>query len=254
MSLLSILPVSTMVAAPVVVPPAVRDPADIMTAQFPDDSYQFVLPPVAYPNIGPLKAMLATYQALVLAYNAAVLIFIGQTTVQNASGTYLDAHGAKYGVLRYTAELDNPYRARILAALSRGRNTLQAIHDTLQDYENGLSITTGGSPITVVVYDAESAPALVAADIAAGQPVPVFSFVIELDSQLNIDSAFFADYAAVDDQAFLFPGGTTFSNDSSTGDPNIPSLVKTVRLADTVPIYKSVVAYDSSVDPQNPSF
>jgi hypothetical protein len=227
---------------------SLEDPAELLTEQFPITPYNFGVPPIAYPTIGPIKAILSTYQSLILAFMAVVVSYISQTTVQTATGPYLDALGVLYGVLRYPGELDAAYRTRIFAAISRGRNTLAAIQAAVQDYENGLSIPTGGSPVTAMAYDQQSNPTLCAADAAAGTPVPIFYFVVQLSSSVNVDDAAFADYCACDDEAYLYQGGTSYIS-AASADPALIATVTSVRVANTIPIFKNAVNWDTSVDP-----
>ncbi len=216
------------------------DPADILTDYFPQDPYNFDVVPMEYAatGIGPYKAVITALATQITAYITAVNAFKIQTTIQSATGIYLDAHGVLYGVQRLTGEPDAAYRVRILEALTTGKLTILAIQNAVQKYLNSLASIDGGTPATAYVYDLLSDPTTCAADAAAGNPIVILQFVVEVSYGVDEDGVFFLDYSYLDYTTYLWAAGTSYATGGI--DPNLEAVVTAIKAAGTQPVYKTV--------------
>lgn len=117
---------------------------ELLTQFFPKESYNFDAVQVGI-DPEPLTATLRVAGTMLEQLESDYADLQGQLSVQTATDAYLDAHGILYGVVRKAGEDDDPYRARILAALTRQVATLAAIAAAIVDYINENFPTAGGA-------------------------------------------------------------------------------------------------------------
>lgn len=212
---------------------------------YPKRPYNFDVPPPEY-TVGPIKTILRAVTITVDKLTADVAFLNLQMSVQTATGVYLDNHGVLYNTPRLPGEIDDSYRPRILAALTTGKLTIQAIQRTVEDYL--LSVTPNGLSVpTAIVYDLQSNPAKCALDAAAGYPIRIFQFVVEITESIGIDEVFFLNYSYLsvvpDDPLTLFDAATSYSDSSS--NPALVRAVNSIKAANTRAIFKNVVNIDT---------
>jgi hypothetical protein len=217
------------------------DPANPLTQYFPANPYNFDVTPTEYAptGLGPLHAVIEALAGAITNYVSAVNAFKVQTTIQTATGIYLDASGVLYGVQRLPGEPDSAYRIRILDALDSGKLTLGAIQTAVQKYLNSLASVDGGVAPVAYVYDLLSDPTSCAADAAAGETILILQFVVQVTSQVSEDDIFFLDYAYLDYNTYLWTAGTTYATGGI--DPGLEAVVYAIKAAGTQPVYKYVV-------------
>jgi hypothetical protein len=215
----------------------------LLAGYFPIAPYNFDTPPSPY-LIGPLKSILTVVESRMIQLYADIATVQAMVTVQTATGSYLDAHGAFYATPRLAGETDDAYRARMLEALTAGKLTLGAIQTAVNNYLLSVTNSDGIIP-TGYVYDLRSDPDACAADAAAGTTIEVLDFVIQITTTLSINDAWFLDYTPLDYETYLFSGSTTYGGDS-TVDPALVDAVNRIKAAGTNAVFKSVVNFVNS--------
>jgi hypothetical protein len=199
----------------------------MLTRFFPNAMLNFDVPPPGA-EIGPLHAVFTEAGKALMRFSHDLLLLHEQVCVTYASGSYLDAHGLGYGVLRLPNELDPPFRVRILEAMRTGKLTLDAIATAVRNYYASTR-GTAAQP-TVTTYDLQSNPAL-----AAQYGLVRLQFVISIDFPIDASLVFFA-------------GRSYAGRNSYVIDPNAVSIVETdagliavvtrTKAAGTQPIYQ----------------
>jgi hypothetical protein len=206
---------------------------------YPKAPYNFDVPPPQY-LLGPIKTILYCVNTQFQALYAAISALAAQVTVQTATGIYLDAHGVLYSTPRLAGESDASYRPRILAAITAGKLTIQAITAAVQAYLNS-STAAGYTAPSVYVYDLQSDPTSCAQDAANGNPIEIFQFVVQITRSIS-------DYSSLSvvpgDPLTLFQAGTNYSQTSD--DPNLIPVINRVKAGDTRPIIKTIVNISTS--------
>jgi hypothetical protein len=218
-------------------------PEDLLTQFYPKDSYNFDKPPPQY-VLGPITSILREVASKFQQLTTDITMVQGMASVQNATGVYLDAHGVLYGVLRLPGEPDSAFRTRILAALTAGKLTLDAIEDVVSNYYISISSNPSNAP-TAYVYDLQSDPTTCAVDATAGHPIVINEFVVQITSHVNEDEIFFEDYWA-------WLGYTTYLFDTATiyngAQPQpLAALVGQTKAAGTAPVWKNTPIVDTTI-------
>lgn len=219
------------------------DDADLILGLFPRDLLNFTEPPPGQ-SIGPLHAIFKVGGQIVKRFYSDELLLKAQLSVQNAAGKYLDLHGYFYGVLRLPNEQDDPYRARILDAITAGKLTLFAIKTAVQNYYASI-----GASVTVDTYDLQSDPARCAAigdyvdEWGGVGPIVIFDFVIDLNFALPADDFFFLDWGYLDENAYLFDANVDVT--CASFDNGLTMTVRRTKAADTHPVYRLSVTFTS---------
>jgi hypothetical protein len=218
------------------------DPVELIAQLFPRTMLNLAPPPPGQ-EPGPLRALFTIASTILKQFIADSLLAKAQLSVQQAGGPYLDKHGVFYGVTRLPAEVgnDEPYRARILAAITAGRLTIPAIQSAVQAYYNSFTPAQGSAVPVVAVYDLQSNPAQCAADGTYTDrggtvtPIVVLDFVIDLLYNVSADDAFFCDYAYCD-YNYLLDNGAVL--EAQISDPLLQILVTQFKAAGTNPVYR----------------
>jgi hypothetical protein len=213
----------------------------LITEYYPLVPYNFDVPPNPY-LIGPLKSIFEVVEARLVQLYADIAGVQVQLSVQNATGSYLDAHGVLYATPRIPGELDVPYRARILEARSIGKLTLFAIQAAVSNYLVSATSADGGVLAGSDVYDLRSNPAACVTDATNGYTVQVLDFIVEVDVDLSVDDAFFLDYVELDYEAFLFTAGTTYG-ETQPDDPGLVAAALSKKAGGTNAVFKTVVTF-----------
>jgi hypothetical protein len=226
---------------------SVYDQTTVFDDAFPEAPYNFDTPPPQY-AVGPIKAILVSVSNRIeqlLADYAALQV---QLSVQNATGTYLDAHGVLYGVPRLAGELDVPYRARILAAITRGRLTIPALEAALNAYLASTAVA-GGNEISGFVYDLQSDPGACATDAGRGHPILMFQFVVEISYAVKESDVFFLNYSylTVDEADPLCLVSSSVSYALAPTDPALGATITVTKAANTQPVYKTIPVLEVGV-------
>jgi hypothetical protein len=197
----------------------------------------FDLAPAGMP-IGPLHAIFRGAGQALGNFQADALLLQAQLSVQQAAGPYLDRHGLFYSVARKAGEPDEPYRARILLAIHRGKLTLAAIQSVVTLYY----LTASAYPTTVTDYDLQSQPALAAAlvypDPVTGAPttgIKKLDFVIAVVFEIPASLAFFAGRSYAGRNSYLISADPYVTN--TPADPNLVAEVRRTKAGGTHPIY-----------------
>jgi hypothetical protein len=205
--------------------PAPLSPAELVQQFFPGELLNFDTEAT-----GPIESVFAATGEALAKFTNDNLLLQAQVAVQQASGMYLDLHGIAYDTLRFPGELDDPYRARILQALTSGRLTIPALQAAVVNYYASAYTTQP----TILVWDLQSRP-----DLAAAYGIVRCQFVIDITFEVSPANFFFAGRS--------YANRNTFSSDGSFGsgggfsaspDPNLTAIVQRYKAAAYQPVFR----------------
>ena len=202
------------------------NPLALLGNFFPVAPYSFDTP--LDPTVSrPLADTVTVASKRLAQYLSDVLLLKSQMTVQEASGPYLDLHGAEYRVkrLQNPYELDDFYRARILTR--KQKLTIPAILAAVKAYYN--SILPANQQPLVRVYDLQSDPAR-----AAAANLVMFQFAIDISFQVLAADVFFATRTYLGRKSYVVNSGLI---GDAPPDPFVAAEVEAVRAANTVPVW-----------------
>jgi len=213
---------------------------------FPPGPYNLDVPPPGQ-EIGPIRAAVNAANEAVAAFISAEIILLAQITVQTAFGLHLDYHGQLYGVGRLAGELDDPYRARILGAIKRGKLTIPALTSLLTLYYE--STRPANEVPAVYIYDMQSnsvqAAIDVVPDIVTGAPrtglIPG-EFMIQVSTPVPVSLGFFAGRSYVG-RAYLVNPTPEIVESSGYSDLGAVNVIETNKASGTRPLWKLIETF-----------
>lgn len=206
----------------------VSNPMALLAQFFPKAPFRLEVPPdPSDEGARPLADTMTLASIRLAQFQADVLLLKSQMTVQEASGPYLDLHGAEYGVKRFLSpfEVDDLYRQRILAR--KIKLTIPAIAAVVKAFY--VSTLPANQQPTVLVYDLQSDPTRAA---AAG--LVMFQFAIDISYQILASSVFFANRTYLGRKSYVINPGSV---DNTPPSDLLKAEVDAVRAANTEPVW-----------------